>query len=317
MSTRLKHANRSFAPLTGRLAGMRRLPGGSFAMGAKGFYPDEAPVRQVSVDGFWIDETLVTNAQFARFVAATGHVTQAEVAPNPADYPGMDLALAVPASIVFMPPDHPVGIRGEASWWEMVPGANWRHPLGPESSITGIERHPVVHIGYADALAYADWAGKGLPNETEWEYAARGGLDRAIYAWGDELHPGGRRMAKTWEGDFPNYNSAPPGLERTSPVKSYPRNGYGLYDMIGNAWEWTVDHYDRANAQTLPQCCGSNSRAPAMIERRVLKGGSHLCAPTYCQRYRPAARWPQPIDTTTSHIGFRCVVRLSGVLASD
>ena len=290
---------------------MRRLPAGRFAMGSDHFYADERPVRTVDVGGFWIDETPVTNAQFARFVAATGHMTFAEIAPDVADYPGMDPALAKPGSIVFVPPAHPVDVADGAVWWRFVPGADWRHPLGPQSDLAGRERHPVVHIGYSDALAYAQWAGKALPTEAEWEYAARGGLDGCAFAWGDELHPGGRRMAKTWEGVFPHRNDAPPGLERTSPVKAFPRNGHGLYDMIGNVWEWTADRYDAppGGAEEAPRCCGGARDMASPAPRHVAKGGSHLCAPSYCQRYRPAARWAQPIDTTVSHMGFRCVIR--------
>jgi sulfatase modifying factor 1 len=300
---------RAAAGRSGRFAGMQRIPAGSFVMGSEDFYADEAPLRQVSVASFWIDETPVTNTQFARFVAATGHVTWAELAPDPAEYPGMDPALAVPGSMVFSPPAHPVDLDGPPAWWRIVPGANWRHPLGPESTIESLGRHPVLHVGYHDALAYADWAGKALPTEAEWEYAARGGLDGHAYAWGDALHPAGRRMAKIWEGAFPWQNAAPPGLERTSPVKSYPRNGYGLYDMIGNVWEWTVEAYDPTATVGAPGCCGSPTSSTT--QRKVVKGGSHLCAPEYCQRYRPAARWPQPVDVTTSHMGFRCLIRLS------
>jgi formylglycine-generating enzyme required for sulfatase activity len=288
---------------------MRRLPGGRFRMGATGFYDDEGPVRAVTVDPFWMDRTPVTNAQFARFVAATGHITTAELPPDPANYPGMDPALAVPASIVFSPPAGPVDLDGSANWWAMVPGACWRWPLGPGSDLAGRDSHPVVHVTYADAAAYADWAGKALPTEAEWEFAARGGLDGATYAWGEELHPDGRRLAKTWEGDFPWRNAAPPGLERTSPVRSYPGNAYDLFDLIGNVWEWTVTRYDAPPDPAGAQCCGGVATTTAGAIRRVAKGGSHLCAPGYCQRYRPAARWPQPVDTSTSHMGFRCVIR--------
>lgn len=293
-----------------RFEGMRRVRGGSFRMGSENFYPEERPVRPATVGDFWIDETPVTNAQFARFVRATGHVTQAERAPDPADYPGIDPTLAVPASAVFTPPDHPVAPSEGLGWWQLVPGADWRHPLGPADSSETRLRHPAVHIGYADAQAYAEWAGKALPTEAEWEYAARGGLDGADYAWGDELHPGGKRMAKTWEGSFPWLNTAPETLRYTSPVGRYPANGFGLHDMIGNVWEWTVDDFvDPAVAEQGPKCCSAAARA-ATIPRKVLKGGSYLCAPDYCQRYRPAARWPQPVDTTTSHVGFRCIIRL-------
>lgn len=312
MTLRLKPVRRAMAPTSGRFAGMRPVRGGTFNMGSEDFYDDERPVRPVTVGSFWMDETPVTNAQFARFVNETGHVTFAEIAPDPADYPGMDPALAQPGSIVFSPPDHPVNVSDSGIWWRFEIGANWRRPLGPDSGIEGLEKHPVVHIAHSDALAYAEWAGKALPTEAEWEYAARGGLADAAYAWGDELHPGGRRMAKTWDGIFPWRNDAPAGHERTSPVRTYPKNAYGLYDLIGNVWEWTADDYDspsQPSAGETPKCCGG-SHAPAHIPRKVAKGGSHLCAPNYCQRYRPAARWPQPIDTTTSHMGFRCIIRL-------
>jgi formylglycine-generating enzyme len=290
--------------------GMVRLPAGSFRMGAEGFYEDEAPVRDVSVESFWIDKTPVTNVQFARFVADTAYVTVAEVAPDPADYPGMDPRFAVPGSIVFTPPEQPVDIRAEPSWWNIVAGADWRHPLGPASDLAGRDDHPVVHIAQADAAAYCRWAGKSLPTEAEWEYAARGGLDGATFAWGEQLHPGGRRMAKTWAGTFPWHNTAPKGLERTSPVRAYPKNGYGLYDLIGNVWEWTESLYDAPSRPAEKTCCGTTTRVPPGEQpRRVTKGGSHLCSPDYCQRYRPAARWPQTIDTATSHLGFRCVKR--------
>lgn len=288
---------------------MQRIPAGTFVMGSEDFYSDEAPLREVNVASFWIDETPVTNAQFARFVAATGHVTSAEIAPDPADYPDMDPSLAVPGSMVFSPPAQPVDLGGQPIWWKIIPGADWRHPLGPDSTIESMGRHPVLHVGYHDALAYAGWAGKALPSEAEWEYAARGGLEGQAYSWGSDLHPAGRRMAKIWEGAFPWQNEAPAGLERTSPVKSYPRNGYGLYDTIGNVWEWTAEDYDRVPSTSSPVCCGSGGASNK--RRKVVKGGSHLCAPEYCQRYRPAARWPQPTDTTTSHMGFRCVIRLS------
>ena len=292
-----------------RHSGMRRIRGGQFAMGSADFYADEAPVRVAEVSDFWIDETPVTNADFARFVAATGHVTVAERAPDPADYPDMAPECAVAGSIVFTPPPGPVELGATPSWWSYVAGADWAHPLGPGSAITAIRRHPVVHIAYADALAYAQWAGKALPSEAQWEFAARGGLEGKAYAWGDDFMPGGQRRAKTWDGLFPWHNAAPPGLERTSPVKSYPANGYGLFDMIGNVWEWTRDGYDAA-AVPGASCCGgaAASGRPQGAARRVLKGGSHLCAPEYCQRYRPAARWPQPEDTSTSHVGFRCVM---------
>ena len=297
--------------MTPRREGMKRIAAGEFAMGSNDFYSDERPVRQVEVDTFWIDETPVTNAQFARFVKATGHLTFAEIAPDPADYPGMDPSLATPGSIVFVPPAEPVDLEGDPIWWQFILGADWRHPLGPGSSIDQLARHPVVHVSHSDAQAYAAWAGKSLPTEAEWEYAARGGLSGTAYAWGDEFMPKGRRMAQTWAGIFPWHNAAPLGRERTAPVRSYPANGYGLHDMIGNVWEWTADHYAApADDEGAPRCCGGRAADP-ITDRYVAKGGSHLCAPEYCQRYRPAARWPQPMDTTASHMGFRCVMRPS------
>ncbi|SCW53724.1 Formylglycine-generating enzyme, required for sulfatase activity, contains SUMF1/FGE domain [Sphingobium faniae] len=287
---------------------MAFVPGGSFLMGSNDHYPEERPARSSTVDAFLMDRTPVTNAQFARFVAATGHVTFAEIAPDPRDYPGMDPALAVPGSIVFVPPSHPVRLADGPNWWRFVTGADWRHPSGPGSSIDMIPDHPVVHIGYTDALAYAAWVGKQLPTEAEWERAARGGLEGAAYAWGDDFMPGGTRMTKTWEGHFPHDNRAAAGLERTAPVASYPANGFGLFDMIGNVWEWT-DEAVAARGES-GCCAGLPAAAQGGPQERVLKGGSHMCAPEYCQRYRPAARWLQPIDTTTSHVGFRCIRRL-------
>ena len=281
-------------------------------MGSDDFYPDERPRRAAEVSDFWIDETPVTNAAFATFVAATGHVTVAEIAPDPADYPGMPEEMARAGSIVFTPPSAPVDLDGPPTWWSFVFGACWHRPLGPGSSIDALGDHPVVHIAHADALAYAAWAGKELPTEAEWEYAARGGRD-CDFPWGDELEPGGVAMAKTWRGAFPHRNLALPGLERTSPVRSYPANGYGLYDVIGNVWEWTSEPYRPAAADDGARCCGGGRAAPdapRAYPEHVTKGGSHLCAPSYCQRYRPAARWPQTIDTSTSHLGFRCLRRI-------
>jgi sulfatase modifying factor 1 len=303
-----------------RFAGMRLLRGGTFRMGSEDFYADERPVRPATVGDVWIDETPVTNAAFARFVEATGYVTFAEVPPDPRDYPGMAPEMARAGSLVFTAPAGPVDLKGPATWWRFEFGAYWRKPLGPRGP-DALPDHPAVHIGYADAAAYAQWGRKQLPTEAEWEYAARGGLDGAAYAWGEAFEPGGQLMAKIWQGVFPHDNRAAAGLERTSPVGAYPPNGFGLHDMIGNVWEWTADWYAQTPAAGA-SCCGK-PRAEALaaaescdpaspvagIPRRVAKGGSHLCAPNYCQRYRPAARWPQPIDTTTSHLGFRCVVR--------
>ena len=302
---------------------MIHLKGGMFWMGSNDHYPEERPAHPVTVDPFWIDETPVTNRDFAAFVAATGHVTSAEIAPDPADYPGADPALLQPASLVFQQPARRVSLRDFSQWWDYRRDANWRQPLGPDSSLDGLEDHPVVHIAFEDALAYAQWAGKELPTEAEWEYAAQGGQDRTEYAWGDELMPGGVPKANIWQGEFPIENTMEDGYLRTSPVRSYPANAFGLFDMIGNVWEWTADYYaDRHADSPMKTCCApKNPRGvsldqsfdPAMpdirIARKVLKGGSHLCAPNYCRRYRPAARHAQPVDTSTSHVGFRCVKR--------
>jgi sulfatase modifying factor 1 len=303
--------------------GMRRLAGGTFTMGSERYYPEERPRRRVRVDPFWIDEAPVTNGQFSEFVAATGYRTFAETPPNPADYPGMPPEMAKAGSLVFEQPRNRVSLDDFGAWWRFRFGASWRHPLGEGSSIAGMQDHPVVHVAYADAEAYAAWAGKALPTEAEWEYAARGGLD-AEFAWGEELAPDGRMLANYWQGEFPHENRRLDGWERTSPVRTFPANGFGLHDMIGNVWEWTSDWYalPHSGKKAGGSCCipanprgGSEGASydPCMpsirIGRKVLKGGSHLCAPNYCQRYRPAARYAQPIDTSASHVGFRCVVR--------
>jgi sulfatase modifying factor 1 len=301
--------------------GMIAIPGKTFRMGSDRHYPEEAPTRTVSVDGFWIDSFPVTNAQFRAFVESTGYVTFAEIAPEAKDYPGARPEMLRAGSMVFNPPIHPVDLQDWSQWWTFRFGANWRRPYGTGSSIKGLDDHPVVHVALKDALAYAAWAGKTLPTEAEWEFAARGELDGAEFAWGDELTPGGREMANTWFGDFPHENLSKRRYKRTTPVGSYPSNGYGLYDMIGNVWEWTIDWY-AATRDAVEGCCPPRNprgareddsfdpRQPQIrIPRKVIKGGSHLCAPNYCQRYRPAARHAQPVDTSTSHIGFRCVVR--------
>jgi formylglycine-generating enzyme required for sulfatase activity len=290
------------------------VPGGRFRMGSDDFYPEERPRRDAQVKSFWIDAYPVTNAQFRRFVEETGYVTFTERPMDPRAYPGAPADLLQPGSFVFHPPagetaavDHSTN----PAWWSFVFGACWQRPLGPHSDLDGLADHPVVHVVAEDAEAYARWAGKSLPTEAEWEYAARGGqADDAPYAWGREFEPGGQRMAKVWQGVFPGRNTAPKGLERTAPVGSYPPNGFGLYDMIGNVWEWTADRFAIPGVASQDSCCGKGeTKAPAEAERHVLKGGSHLCAPNYCRRYRPAARWPQPVDTATSHIGFRCISR--------
>ena len=300
---------------------MVRIPGGTFVMGSDAHYPEEAPTHKVAVDGFWIDRHCVTNAQFRRFVEATGYVTLAEKPADPADYPGADPAMLAPSSVVFVAPRGPVDLRNHYLWWHYVQGADWRHPYGPASSIDGKDDHPVVHVAFEDALAYAHWAGKDLPTEAEWEFAARGGLDGAEFAWGDEFTPDGRYMANTWPDEFPWLNLEEDGFTGTAPVGSFPPNGYDLYDMAGNVWEWTTDWYQEHGKITHACCTLHNPRGgeqdashdprnpQVRIPRRVMKGGSHLCAPNYCRRYRPAARMAQPIDTSTCHLGFRCVVR--------
>jgi len=299
------------------------IPAGVFEMGSDKHYPEEAPVHRVGVGGFWIDRTPVTNRQFKKFVQATGYVTSAEVAPDPKHYPGALPHMLYAGSLVFIPPTHPVPLSDWGQWWSYVKGANWRHPYGPQSTINGLFDHPVVHVTHADASAYAAWAGKELPTEAEWEYASRGGSAGTEFAWGDEFTPGGRHMANTWQGAFPLENLKLDGYERTSPVGAFPSNGYGLYDMIGNVWEWTDDWYaDNSRSPAKKSCCvpenprggsAEQSYDPAQphikIPRKVVKGGSHLCAPNYCRRYRPSARQPEAIDSSTSHIGFRCVMR--------
>jgi formylglycine-generating enzyme required for sulfatase activity len=302
---------------------MVRVPGGSFLMGSDHHYAEEKPAHRVTVSPFWMDRSTVTNADFARFVAATGYVTVAERPLDPAAYPGADAAMLVPGALVFRMTDGPVDTRDITNWWHWTPDAQWRHPEGPGSDLAGRDDHPVVHVAYEDAEAYARWAGKALPTEAEWEFAARGGLDGAEFVWGDELTPGGVHMANTWQGPFPWRNFAADGFERTAPVASYPPNGYGLHDMAGNVWQWTTAWFAARHAAdpAKPCCAPTDPRGPPMdssfdpaqprirIPRKVVKGGSFLCAPSYCRRYRPAARHAQMVDTGMSHIGFRCVLR--------
>jgi sulfatase modifying factor 1 len=302
------------------------IPGGTFWMGSDDHYPEEAPAHRVGVDGFWMDRCPVTNADFQQFVDETGYLTLAELPQDPALYPGADPQFLHPGSAVFVKPKKRTHVQ-LCAWWQFVTGADWRHPLGADSSLAGLESHPVVHVSYSDAEAYAKWAGKELPTEAEWEFAARGGLDRAPYAWGDDLYKDGHHMANTWQGEFPWQNLCSDGFERTSPVGAFPPNGYGLLDMIGNVWEWTVDWYQHSHAtDTMKACCVPRNprggaeefsydpnQAEIAIPRKVIKGGSHLCAPNDCQRYRPASRFPQPVDTSTSHVGFRCIVRRTPV----
>jgi formylglycine-generating enzyme required for sulfatase activity len=293
-------------------------------MGSDRHYPEEAPAHRVRVDGFVIGRFPVTNAEFAEFVATTGYVTVAERPLDPADYPGAPAENLAPGSMVFTPTPGPVDLRHLSQWWTWTPGASWRHPEGPRSTLDDRGDHPVVHIAHEDAGAYADWRGGALPTEAEWEFAARGGLEGAEFTWGDERRPGGRIMANTWDGpDFPWRTTGDDGWERTSPVGAFPANGYGLHDMAGNVWEWTDDWYtSRHPADADKPCCvPDNPRGGSVdgsfdpsqpqfrIPRKVIKGGSHLCADNYCMRYRPAARRPQMIDTGMSHVGFRVVWR--------
>ena len=302
---------------------MAWVPGGTFQMGSDDWYPEERPVHPVNVDPFWMDEHQVTVAEFRRFVKATDYVTMAERPLDPAMYPDALPSLLVPGSLVFQRTRGPVPLNDYRNWWAYVPGASWRHPEGPGSTLDGRDRHPITHVAFEDAEAYATWAGKALPTEAEWEFAARGGLEGATYPWGKEFAPKGRMMANTWQGEFPWQNTLDDKYEGTSPVKTFPPNGYGLYDVAGNVWEWTVDFYASSHPGAVdhPCCAPHNPRnlSPAdsydtgmpgdHIPRRVTKGGSHLCAPNYCHRYRPAARQGEPVDTSTAHIGFRCVVR--------
>src|SRR3954451_21373901 len=288
------------------------VPGGEFRMGSDRFYPEEGPVRSAVVPDLDVDEHPVTNAAFRRFVRATGYVTAAERPPDPDDLPGADPADLVAGSLVFRPTEGPVPLDDWTRWWNWVPGADWRHPEGPGSTLHGRERHPVVHVGYEDAAAYAAWAGRRLPTEAEWEHAARGGLDQADYAWGDDPEPRGRSLANRWFGRFPWENLHPHGFERTSPVGRFPPNGFGLSDVTGNVWEWTTSEWPSPGAPATAEpahhgCCAPGPEHLDEHSRRVMKGGSHLCAPSYCLRYRPAARQGQEVRSTTGHLGFRCV----------
>jgi formylglycine-generating enzyme required for sulfatase activity len=322
-SVNIRTTNVAPPPADAPFPGMVWIPGGTFRMGSDKHYPEERPVHPVTVDGFWMDCMPVTNERFARFVEATGYVTFAEITPKAEDYPGALPDQLFAGSLVFVKPDGPVDLRDMGHWWRWMRGADWRHPRGPASTIDGLARHPVVHVTFGDAEAFGRWEGKSLPTEAEWEFAARGGLDGAAYAWGDEFLPGDRHLANTWQGQFPWQSAPKDGYEGTSPVGAYPPNGYGLHDVIGNVWEWTTDWYQSKHpAKAVKACCiPRNPRGPRAedsydptqpairIPRKVLKGGSHLCAPNYCRRYRPAARFPEPIDTSTCHVGFRCIVR--------
>ncbi|WP_164233272.1 formylglycine-generating enzyme family protein [Microbacterium hydrocarbonoxydans] len=295
--------------MTAGAAAMIGIPGGRLLMGSADGYPEEGPVVEIEVAAFELEEHPVTNADFLRFVADTGYTTVAELAPDPADFPGADPATLVPGALVFTTTPGPVDLRDWRQWWRWQPGASWRAPEGPGSGIADRMSHPVVQVAYADAAAYAEWAGKRLPTEAEWEWAARGGLVGARYAWGDELRPAGELMANTWQGAFPYRNDGAAGWTGTSPVGSFAANGYGLKDMIGNVWEWTADpwtprHGMRPTVQ--PEARATLLDGAGGPARRVTKGGSHLCAPEYCMRYRPAARSSQTEDSATTHLGFRC-----------
>jgi sulfatase modifying factor 1 len=307
--------------------GMVWIPGGEFSMGAKEFpdmnmvgmqaTKDSRPIHRVYVDGFFMDKTDVTNAQFARFVKAVGYVTVAEKKLLPADYPGVPAQNLVAGGAVFAPPDHAVALDDAYAWWSYVKGANWRHPTGPKSSIRGKENYPVVQVAYADAEAYANWAHKRLPTEAEWEFAARGGRAGEVYVWGDQFHPNGKWMANTYQGHFPNHDSGNDGFVGLAPVAQYPPNQYGLYDMAGNAWQWTSDWYRSDYYAQLAQNDGvaRNPSGPATSfdpaepseKKKVHRGGSFLCTDQYCSRYMVGARGKGEVNTGTNHLGFRCV----------
>jgi len=298
--------------------GMVWIPGGEFWMGSdERSFRDTLPWHQVYVDGFWMDKTEVTNAEFSRFVTAAKYVTAAERTPRAEDYPGAPPENLVAGSVVFSPPDHPVKLNDHFQWWSYMPGANWRHPQGPASNLTKREQHPVVHVAYEDAVAYCQWAGKRLPTEAEYEFAERGGLDRKRYAWGDDFKPDGKFMANTFQGHFPNKSTGEDGYVTTAPVSSFPPNGYGLFDIAGNVWEWTADWYRPDYYATLAAAgtVARNPKGPSDsfdpsepgVAKRVHRGGSFLCSDQYCLRYVPGGRGKGAPDTGTDHVGFRCV----------
>lgn len=296
--------------------GMVWIPGGEFWMGSNEF-SDAQPWHRVHVDGFWMDKTEVTNEQFEKFVKATGYVTVAERAPTKEEFPDAPPENLVAGSVVFTPPAQPVPLDTHFRWWNYVKGANWRHPTGPGSDLKGKDKHPVVHIAYADALAYCKWAGKRLPTEAEWEFAARGGLEKKSYAWGDDFKPDGKWKANTFQGHFPDKNAVEDGFAATAPVGSFPANGFGLFDVAGNVWEWTSDWYRPDYFKTLAAAgdVARNPRGPSTsfdpsepgTKKRVHKGGSYLCTDQYCARYMPGGRGKGEEDTGTNHLGFRCV----------
>lgn len=292
--------------------GMRWIPGGTFQMGSEEGQPDEKPVHEVTVAGFWMDTHELTNEEFERFVKATGYVTIAERKPRQEDFPDAPPEALVPGAIVFTPPPGDVPLHDHMAWWRYVPGANWRHPEGPDSTLQGREKYPVVQVAWFDAMAYAKWAGKRLPTEAEWEFAARGGKAKLTYIWGNEKTPDGRWMANIWQGKFPNGNTVQDGHKSQSPVGSYPPNDYGLFDMAGNAWEWTSDWYmpdyyaksPRQNPQGPQESYDPNEPG---VWKRITRGGSYLCTEAYCWGYRPAMRMKTSPDTGLNHTGFRCV----------
>jgi formylglycine-generating enzyme len=292
--------------------GMVWIPGGSFWMGSEVGQADEKPVHELAIDGFWIDENEVTNEQFEKFVRATGYITVAERKPDPREYPGVPPEKLVPGSVVFTPRSDITSLEDHFQWWEYVRGANWRHPEGPDSTIAGREKHPVVHVCWYDAQAYCQWAGKRLPTEAEWEFASRGGLARQPYVWGQEQVPAGKWQANIWQGQFPNENTQADGFRGTAAVKSYAPNGYGLYDMAGNVWEWCgdwylPDYYANSSRKNPPGPDESFDPNEPGVAKRVQRGGSYLCSDLYCMGYRPSARMKASPDTGLSHTGFRCV----------
>lgn len=305
---------KGFGPSAGtdRPPGMAFVEGGRFRMGSDAHYPEERPIRSVTVGSFWIDRHEVTNAQFAAFVAATGYRTTAETGFDPKDLPGLPPEAAAPGSMVFRQPDRPAG-TSETDWWVYVPGASWRAPEGPGSSIDGRGNEPVVQVSWRDAKAYAAWLGRDLPTEAEWEFAARGGLEDAPYAWGVEVRPGGRYMANSWQGLFPVLDEGSDGFKGRAPVGCFQANGLGLFDVTGNVWEMTLDLWaagHRAEPPVLPVGLSQPDGGP--LQPRVIKGGSYLCSTNYCGRYRPASRQPQETGLGASHVGFRTVLRVPG-----
>lgn len=312
-------------PLPPAPAGMAWVPGGEFSMGSEDprsmrsggqeAMADARPIHRVYVTGFWMDRTDVTNAEFARFVLATGYKTVAERTPSRADFPDAKPEDLVPGSIVFSAPDHPVDLKDALAWWRYVPSANWRHPTGPGSLIKGRESFPVVQVAYEDAAAYARWARARLPTEAEWEFAARGGLSGKTYAWGDDLHPNGRWMANTHQGEFPRHDAALDGHAGIVAVAQYPANAYGLYDMAGNVWQWTSDWYRADEYATFGNAVARNPKGPPSsydpdepgARKRVQRGGSFLCTEQYCARYMVGTRGKGEVSSASSHIGFRCV----------